>query len=79
MSLYSDDHPDSSLQGTGYKDEKKALETIRLIKNKNINYQFQVINTMYNRAKYHSNQTKSMRKAMKIFKLWIKEYNHRKK
>jgi hypothetical protein len=77
MSLYEDKHPKTSLKGTGYKDEKKALETINMIKNKNIVYQFQIINTMYNRAKYHSNQTVNMRKAMKIFKIWLKEYKKR--
>jgi hypothetical protein len=77
MSLYQDNHPKTSVKGTGYKDEKKALQTINIIKNKNIIYQFQVINTMYNRAKYHSNQTPNMRKAMKIFKIWLKEYKKR--
>ena len=79
MSLYSDYHPDTSKKGLGYKNKEIALNTIKLIKNESRIYQLQVLNTMYNRAKYHSNQTKSMRKAMKIFKLWIKEYNHRKK
>jgi hypothetical protein len=31
----------------------------------------QVVNTMYNRAKYHANQTDGMRDAMKIFKKWL--------
>jgi len=77
MSLYQDNHPKTSLKGTGYKDEKKALATIEKIKNKNIIYQFQIINTMYNRAKYHPNKTIDMKKAMKIFKIWLKEYKKR--
>jgi hypothetical protein len=74
MSLYEDKHPKTSLKGTGFKNEEKALETINIIKNKNIIYQFQIINTMYNRAKYHPHQTIDMQKAMKIFKIWLKEY-----
>ena len=34
-------------------------------------YKFQVINTMYYRAKHHKNQTKNMREAMKVFKKWL--------
>ena len=55
---------------TGYGSAKKARETLRNIKKFDKAYQMQVVNTMYNRAKYHSNQTKDMREAMKIFKKW---------
>ena len=34
-------------------------------------YQKQVVNTMYNRAKYHPHQTDKMREAMKVFKEWL--------
>jgi hypothetical protein len=34
-------------------------------------YQKQVVNTMYNRAKYHPYQTSDMREAMKIFEKWL--------
>ena len=30
---------------------------------------------MYNRAKYHPYQTKSMREAMKVFEKWLKKNN----
>lgn len=74
MSLYSDNHPDTSTRGLGYKDAQTALDTIKKIKNRNLVYQFQVINTMYNRAKYHPHQTIDMRKAMKVFKIWLDNY-----
>ncbi len=51
-----------------------AIRTIQLIKNRSLRYQFDVINTMYNRAKYHPNLTSDMKKAMQIFSKWIKEY-----
>lgn len=70
-SLYKDDHPKTSTKGTGFKDKKKALETLKIIKECDMIYQKQVVNTMYNRAKYHPNQTKSMKDAMKVFKKWI--------
>jgi hypothetical protein len=74
-SLYEDKHPTTSLKGTGYKDEKKAKDTIKLVKKYDKIYQFQVINTMYNRAKYHPNRTNDMLKAMKIFKKWLDKYS----
>lgn len=56
---------------TGYGDSKRAKETLKNIKKFDNKYQMQVVNTMYNRAKYHANQTEGMRDAMKIFKKWL--------
>lgn len=72
LSLYENYNPKTTLKGLGFKDEKTALHTIEAIKDKPIKYQKSVIITMYNRAKYHPNQTVDMRKAMKIFDRWIK-------
>jgi len=58
---------------TGYGSEEKAKQTLKNIKNFDKKYQLQVVNTMYNRAKYHANQTKGMRDAMKIYKEWLKK------
>lgn len=70
-SLYKDNHPNTSTKGTGYKNKQKALDTLKIIKDRDIIYQKQVINTMYNRAKYHSYQTVEMKEAMKVFKKWL--------
>lgn len=59
---------------TGYGSEEKAKQTLKNIKKFDKKYQVQVVNTMYNRAKYHVNQTKGMRKAMKVYKEWLKKY-----
>lgn len=72
-SLYEDKHPESSTKGTGFKNKQKAIDTLEIIKNRDIIYQKQVVNTMYNRAKYHPNQTNDMKEAMKIFKDWLKK------
>jgi len=61
--LYEDKHPQSSTKGTGYKDKQKALDTLEIIKNRDLIYQKQVVNTMYNRTKYHPNQTKNMKRS----------------
>jgi len=73
-SLYEDKHPQTSTKGTGFKDKQKAIDTLKIIKNRDLIYQKRVINTMYNRAKYHSYQTTDMKKAMKIFKEWLKKH-----
>ena len=71
LSLYADDHPETSTKGTGFKDKQKAIDTLEIIKDRDLKYQKQVVLTMYNRAKHHPHQTKEMRDAMKIFKDWL--------
>jgi len=71
MNLYSDNHPQTSLKGLGFKNKQSALDTISKIKSKDIIYQKQVIITMYHRAKYHPYRTKDMEDAMKIYKKWL--------
>ena len=72
-SLYEDNHPKSSTKGTGFKDKQKALDTLNIIKNRDIIYQKQVVVTMYNRAKYHPHQTDTMKDAMQVFKKWLQK------
>jgi hypothetical protein len=72
-SLYEDKHPQSSTKKTGYKDKQKAIDTLKIIKNRDLTYQKQVVNTMYNRAKHHPYQTKNMKQAMKIYSDWLKK------
>jgi hypothetical protein len=74
-SLYSDNHPKTSIKGTGFKNKKKALDTLKIIRGRDVNYQKQVVITMYNRAKYHPYQTPDMKKAMKVFSDWLKRFN----
>ncbi len=74
IELYTNAHPESTTKGTGYKNRNSALKTLRLIKNKSKKYQFLVINTLYQRAKYHKHRTKKMEIAMKIYKKWLNEY-----
>lgn len=71
MDLYSSTDSNNILNGTGYKNERVALHTIKLISKRSIVYQKSVINTMYNRAKYHKNRTKDMDNAMKVYKKWL--------
>jgi hypothetical protein len=72
-SLYSSGKNKPKIK-TGYKDKETAELTLKNLKGFDINYKKQVINTMYNRAKYHQNQTENMRKAMRIFKKWLNSH-----
>ena len=72
-SLYTDDNPEETLKGTGFKNKETAEKTLELIKNKDSVYQKRLINTLYNRAKHHPHQTKDMKNAMKVFKKWLNE------
>lgn len=76
--LYSDDHPEKSLQNTGFKNKTMAKQTLSLIKKRSLHYQFTVVNTMYYRAMNHPNKTKQMEEAMKIFKEWLDKYSIKK-
>jgi len=78
--LYSDDHPETTLKGTGFKDAATAHRTIKLVEqNKPRNRQIWTINAMYYRAKHHPSQTLSMRNAMKVFEVWLEEYRNEKR
>ena len=74
MDLYSNRHPNRTMKGTGFKDKKTAIDTIKIIRYRSLTYQYNVINTMFNRAKFHPHQTSEMRDAMKIFAGWLKKY-----
>lgn len=77
--LYSDDHPETTLKGTGFKDAATARRTLDLVKQKPRNRQVWTINAMFHRAKHHPNQTEPMREAMAIFRTWLEQYNAEKK
>lgn len=71
--LYTDDNPETTLHGTGFKDAETARKTISLVSKRSLTYQWQTINTMYNRAKHHPNKTNGIEAAQAIFETWLKE------
>ena len=74
LSLFSDYDPKTTTYGLGFKDKKKALHTVKAIKNRDLKYQVNVIATMLGRAKKHPYKTKNMKDAIKVFSLWMKNY-----
>ncbi len=69
-----------SVPGVGFKDKAKAEETIKILEDRDINYQYHVINTMYNRAKVILKRTrdqekvKNLTEAVQVFENWINDY-----
>ncbi len=78
LSLFSDYKPSTTIQGLGFKNKEKAINTIKTIKNRPIKYQIHVVSTMLGRAKNHPNKTKNMDDAIKVFKKWMTEYKLKK-
>lgn len=64
-------NPSKSVKNTGFKNEEKALETLKIIEHLDKIKQMQIILTMYYRAEYHPHKTNDMKKAQKIFKQWL--------
>ena len=67
---------DDAIKGTGYKDEKAAKETIKIIdklKNTDHRHAMAIATTMMNRAKHHEHSTPEMEKAAKLFDEWIEK------
>lgn len=63
----------------GYGTPERARDTIRYLKDKPIGYKLRLATSMYNRAKYHANQTVGMRAAMKILKAYLSKLKHQSK
>ena len=78
LSLFSDYNPKTTTSGLGFKDEAKALHTVKAIKNRDLKYQVNVIATMLGRAKKHPYKTKNMKDAINVFSLWMKNYKKNK-
>ena len=79
LSLFSDYNPKTTTHGLGFKDKEKAIHTIKIIKNRDLKYQVNVIATMLGRAKNHPNKTKDMNDAIIVFKKWMENYKVNKK
>lgn len=76
LSLYSDyKHNPKTHSKFGYKDRDTAINTLKSLKNYDYSYQWHIILSMYNRAKYHPHHTVEMDGAMNIYKKWLKDHN----
>uniref|UniRef100_T1HA80 Uncharacterized protein n=1 Tax=Rhodnius prolixus TaxID=13249 RepID=T1HA80_RHOPR len=78
--LFGTEANENTFQGAGFKDKEKALETISLLKGRDTTYQYQIINSMYNRAKVILKRTtdkekrKNLAEAIDTFEKWVEDY-----
>lgn len=78
--LFGAESNEDSFTGGGFKNKDKAIETLNLLQDKDITYQYHVINTMFNRAKVILKRTKDPEKvknlseAIEVFEKWIEDY-----
>jgi len=76
----SADSDDTAIQGLGFKDKEKALETLRLLHGRDVTFQQKVIGTMYRRAQSLIKRTKDQQKiddmtaAVAVFEKWLDDY-----
>ena len=69
--------PSRTTPGTGFKDAKKALETIKITNKLDKTKQMLIILTMYYRAEHHPHKTKDMKYAQNIFKKWLINHGYK--
>ncbi|XP_022194184.2 uncharacterized protein LOC111051904 isoform X2 [Nilaparvata lugens] len=78
--LFGTEATENTFQGAGFKDKDKAQETLRLLDGRDPPYQFQIINSMYNRAKVIYKRTTdkdkrhNLNEAIDVFEKWIDDY-----
>ena len=72
INLYTNAHPEDTIQGLGIKDVQKVKNSLELIKNKDLKYQQQVLTSLYYRAKYHPHKTKNMKNAILLLNKELK-------
>lgn len=83
--LFSNNNPKTTVHGYGFDTPKHAQATLDDLKNRDITYQFQVVNTMCERAKEVVKRTKDTDKqkmihaSIKLFEAWLKDYKAKKR
>jgi len=78
--LYTDDNPETTISGLGFKDEEKARESItkltKLIDKKEITktHAIQAAISMEQRSKHHPHRNENMKAAEKIYRAFINKH-----
>ena len=73
MALYDDSRGSSRKRRVkaGYGTAERARRTIKALRKEPVGIKKRIAQTMYFRAKYHANQTREMREAMKVYKRYL--------
>ena len=79
--LYTDEDPEGTIQGLGFKDKTTAKKSIQLIKKsgKTHAHKIQAAMAMEQRARFHPHATKGIKEAQKIYAEFIEEMKEKTK
>jgi len=75
--LYTDDNPETTIEGLGFKDRQKAEDSVEkveslLAKNEiSVNHAKQICVTMEQRSKYHPHRNKDMKSAEFVWRNYL--------
>lgn len=81
--LFGNNHPETTVHGYGFDTPQHVKATLDDLHNRDIDYQFQVVNTMCARAKEVLKRTSDLKKrksiaaGIKLFEAWIIDYKKR--
>jgi hypothetical protein len=72
-SLYSDDHPNTTLKGLGFANKQVALHSIKLLQQSTLTtpQKLRIANVMIQRARFHPHTNHNMKEAIGIYKNYI--------
>ncbi len=81
--LYSDDNPETTIEGLGFADREKAQESIKKIKSLlekgdiDTAHAKQICVTMEQRSKHHPHRNEDMKEAEKIWRDYLEELKNK--
>lgn len=81
--LFGNNHPKTTVHGYGFDTSQHVNATLSDLHNRDIDYQFQVVNTMCARAKEvlkrtsNSEKRKNIASGIKLFNAWLADYKKR--
>ncbi|WP_019039652.1 hypothetical protein [Psychroflexus tropicus] len=77
--LYTDDNPETTVEGLGFKDRQTAEESVEKVKQLiandeiTVNHAKQICVTMEQRSKHHPHRNENMKSAEEVWRNYLEE------
>lgn len=77
--LYTDDNPETTIEGLGFKDKEKAEESVDKVKTLIFNNEItvdhakQICVTMEQRSKHHPHRNEDMKSAERVWRSYLEQ------
>ena len=81
--LYTDDNPETTIEGLGFKDKETADKSVKKLKGLldedeiDINHAKQICVTMEQRSKHHPHRNDAMKEAEQVWRDYLEELKER--